>query len=168
MSHAPLNSSRVVAAAFFLSCSATLTLGAVIVSPAGVVQNTASERNNRVDLANAFDRSGLLPSFESGVTDFDSYIAMNPLHSLRAFNNEWFAPTGVATGIIDWDLGSQLTIDRAAIWNEEASGLERLRISASNEAGFSVSTLLGDFTLTENPRDSDYPADISCFCTNSN
>ncbi len=133
----------------------------VMLSPAGVVQNTLGSRVQGTDviLDHAYSGAGL-PAFTSGVTDFDAYLATTPLHTFVALNNEWFAPTGVSTGVIDWDLGSVQSVDRVAIWNEDAHGVQRMNIYTSNDPGFGVSTFIGAFTLTDTTVNADYPADV--------
>jgi hypothetical protein len=129
----------------------------VIRSPIDVV-NVVPNFAGCCEIERTIDQSGLQTGFVSGVTDFDAYFAGAPLHLLD-FNNEWFAPLGVFTAVIDYDLGANYLVDRVAVWNEDAFGAAAVQIFASNFADFSVSTLVGNFLLT-NHAIVNYPADI--------
>lgn len=147
-----------------LSVTLTIVAGtagaSTIVSPVAVVQNTLGEIGPTARLGNAFDQSGLSAGYTSGVTDFDLFLGADPTHTFIADNNEWFAAAGVTSGVIDLDLGSLMVVDRVAIWNEDGTGVQDLRIHTSNDSGFASSTLVGTFTLTDNPAANDYLADV--------
>ncbi len=132
----------------------------VILSPTAISQNTLGNRDANVDIGNVIDQSGLSSAFTSGVTDFDTYLGGNPTHSLAAGDNEWFAPDGEFLGFIDFDLGAVYDVDRVAIWNEDAAGVSRFELITSLDATFAASTSFGFFSLTNNPRDVDYLADV--------
>jgi len=104
---------------------------AVIISP--VAATASSTYSATYDIGNTIDRSGLFTPFVSGVTDFDAYVATNPIHTLVAENNEWFSAEGVTSAQVTYDLGSVIGIDRLALWNEEFSGFGTGRVSVSND-----------------------------------
>lgn len=88
------------------------------------------------DIANTLDHSGLFTDFTSGITDFDVYLATNPIHS-SILTHEWFsnAPTAAVT----YDLGAIVLINVLALWNEEFSGIGAFDFSVStNNVDFAV------------------------------
>ena len=68
----------------------SVTQATVIMSPVAAPVNTLGEFGACCDIGNSIDGSGLAPGFISGVTDFDAYLALNPLHSFAFLNNEFF------------------------------------------------------------------------------
>jgi hypothetical protein len=82
------------------------------------------------------------------------------LHTSIWPGNEWFAPGGVNTSTIDYDLGDNYDILRLALWNEEHSGISRMSVYTSNDAAFGVATLVGVFGVTDNPFGADYAAEV--------
>ncbi len=133
----------------------------VILSPTAAIGNTFGDISTNRDLGNTFDQSGLSAVFVSGVTDFDTYIGGKPTHTLAAINNEWFAAAlEIEFGIIDFDLGASYNITRLALWNEDAAGIDFLRVETSNDNMFNVVTSVGGFPVFDNPRDLDYPAEV--------
>jgi hypothetical protein len=50
-----------------------------------------SQTNNSYAIENTINQSGLSLGYESGVTDFDSYLASKPEHTSNAKGNEWFS-----------------------------------------------------------------------------
>jgi len=145
------------AVALMLSMNAGAT---AILSPTAIIQNTLGDRDGFVDSGNIINGSGLATGFTSGVTDFDTYLSGSPSHTLVAVDNEWFASNAVTSGFLDFDLGADYTLDRVAIWNEDAAGVSRLEILTSLDSSFAVSTSHGFFSLTNNTRDVDYLADV--------
>lgn len=93
--------------------------GAVITSP---VAATASSTFPGFPIENTIDQSGLSVGFISGVTDFDAYIALAPIHTPLSVGNEWFSNNGDTSVTIVYDMGAILLMDRLALWNEEFSG----------------------------------------------
>jgi len=132
----------------------------VILSPTAVLQNTAGDFSSDFDILQAIDQSGLSANFTSGVTDFDTYLAGNPTHTLDAIGNEYFSPEGVNAGIIDFDLGAEYSINRLALWNEEVAGISTLNILTSNDPLFLTSNVAGDFLPSNNPNGADYSAEV--------
>lgn len=148
---------------FSFALATTLALhanAAVITSPVSVLQNTAGDLLPIADIGNIIDQSGLSVPFQSGVDDFDTYIAGNPLHTILLENFEWFATFTVMSGNIDLDMGSQLTISRLALWNTEGFGIQTLSVQTSNDPAFASSTNVGSFNAMQNPNDIDYPAQV--------
>lgn len=76
----PTVRTRILAVLAIALC-ATSTRASVVLSPIAVLQNTAGFCCDANDNGNMIDRSGLINPFVSGVTDFDSYIGQNPMHT---------------------------------------------------------------------------------------
>lgn len=92
------------------------------------------------------------------MTNFDAYIASSPTHTLLAAGNEWFSALGVTRATITYDLGSVLTIDRMALWNEEFSGFGTGAIDISSDGtSFSALTTINP---TDSPFGQDYGAQV--------
>ncbi|MEM9663071.1 MAG: hypothetical protein AAF937_12270 [Planctomycetota bacterium] len=129
----------------------------VITSPAAILANTAGSFSS-TQVEDAFNGSGLTPTFESGVTDFDDYLALNPLHTNLFEGAEWFSR---GPGSVDLDLGATLLITRLAIWNEEGdNGVGDLRVSVASDSSFSDLTEIGSFAPASNPVGLEYPAEV--------
>lgn len=94
----------------------------------------------------------LTPAYQSGVTDFDSYIASNPRDTSDT-GNIWRSATGSPIGFIDFDLGGAFSLDRIALWNvaNPDRAVEDFRVLGSNSSDFSSSLLLGDFAAAVSP-----------------
>lgn len=132
---------------------------AAIVSPTGAT--ASSQFSADYDIGNTIDQSGLSVGYTSGVTNFDTYLALNPTHTPVATGFEWFTPQGVREATVTYDLGGANTIDRLALWNEEVSGFGAASIFASlDNVLFSPLTTINP---VDSPLDSDYAAQIFAF-----
>lgn len=131
----------------------------LILSP--VSATASSEFGTNFSITNTINQSGLSTGFNSGVDDFDTYLASNPTHTLAAANNEWFTARDVTNATVTYDLGNLFNINRLALWNEESSGIGSFNISVStdNINYFNVASNLNPF---DNPLD-DYPAEVFGF-----
>ncbi|MEW6995267.1 PEP-CTERM sorting domain-containing protein [Colwelliaceae bacterium MEBiC 14330] len=102
-------------------------------------------------LANdAIDQSGLSIGYTSGVSDFDTYLSLNPTHI--ADSNTWFSSVGVSSGYFDLSLGGMFNISSLALWNESQTsgqGVNTFNLYAANNIDFNASTLLGSFAAIE-------------------
>lgn len=144
-----------------LSVAALITLagaaaqGAIIVSPIGA---TASSTFPGFTIDDTINHNGLPTPFTSGVTDFDTYLATNPLHDFVAQGNEWFSDEGVTSATIVYDLGSILSVDRLALWNEDFSGFGTGNIAISDD---NVSfTALTTINPVDTPLNQNYGAQV--------
>ena len=131
---------------------------AVIRSATSASIITGNEFDACCDIGNVIDQSGLSLNYTSGVTDFDTYIGLNPLHTFYYQDNEYFANNGTLTGLIEFDLGGIFSLDRIALWNEEGAGISLLDILVSTD-GLIFTEILSDFSPIDNP-DADYPAEV--------
>lgn len=128
---------------------------AVIVSPTAASASSTWSSEFRIE--NTIDQSGLYTAFTSGMTDFDAYVATNPMHSLAAVR-EWWSDNGTSTAQVTYDLGSTLTIDRLALWNEESAGFGTASLSYSVD-GLSF-TSIASISPTDVAGIEDYPVQV--------
>jgi len=152
------------ASAVALGCIAVASYPAqagVITSPVSAVIDTSGPGFG--DINDTLNQNGLSSNFVSGVTDFDTYIATNPIHTDIFAGFEWFGNSGTTTAIVTYNLGSVLNIDRLALWNEESSGIGVLDLSYSTD-GVTFTPLALGLLPTDNPP-ADYPADVFSFPT---
>jgi hypothetical protein len=163
MNHASEWMRVLVGAAIAIGYS-TATLAGVIISPTSAVINTGGPGFGSIN--DTFNHNGLLTNFTSGVTNFNTYIAGNPLHSLVFSGNEWFSNSGTTSASVTYSLGSVQTIDKMALWNEDASGIGLLNLLVSSD-GINFTPLVTGFVPTNNPINIDYPADIISFAATS-
>src|SRR5437867_6102140 len=128
----------------------------VITSPTGATASSTFSAD--YDIGNTIDESCLSISFVSGTTNFDTYLAGNPIHSVVAINNVWFTALDVTQAIVTYDLGKPLTVDRLALWNEAFSGFGTGRISYSLDGHTFLSLI--SISPVDNPADQSYGAQV--------
>ena len=156
-----MNRSQV--ASLLLAASAAISMNAwagVITSPTAVVGLVGGEAGAG-DVQHIIDRSGLSPTFTSGVTDFDTYIGGNPRHTFLYEGYEWFAAFGNTSASITLDMGSAVSLRRLAFWNDEYSGTSRLTVFACDTVACGVAINLGQFSPINNDASvTDYGAEV--------
>ena len=108
-----------------------------------------------------FNQNGLLTTYTNGVTDFDTYVAGNPLHSLVFAGNEWFSDQ-VNAAVVTYNLGVAKTFDALALWNEDFSGIGLLSLLTSTD-GINFSPLVAGLAPPDNLNDADYGPDVFSF-----
>lgn len=114
-------------------------------------------------LTDTLDQSGLETGYTSGVTDFDTYLGTDPLHSIVFAGFEWFANTGITGASVTYDLGAATVIDALALWNEESAGIMTLDVLASLD-GVSFASIASGLMPTDNVlADGSYGADVFQF-----
>jgi hypothetical protein len=101
----------------------------------------------------AINQSALSTSYVSGVTDFDAYTAtaFTTLSGGGGFNI-WYSAQGVLTGNFDFYLGGAFSIESFALWNDPQSagqGVNSFTLLAANDAAFTTTTLLGNYSAVE-------------------
>jgi len=119
------------------------------------------------DITSTYDMYGLLEDYESGVTDFDSYIASAPLHvwdfsvkeGSTTYYYEWFSASGSTAATVSYDLGSVQQTQGMALWNEDGNGIGKLNILGSVD-GVTWTTLASQLSPTDHPAVQDYGADV--------
>jgi PEP-CTERM motif len=145
----------VLAASIFMASPAS---AASIIAPiSGVIDSGGPGFGS---LTETFNQAGLLSGYTAGVTDFDSYLATNPLHTLTFSGNEWFGNSGTTAATVTYDFGALVSVDRLALWNEESSGIGTLNLLGSTD-GLTF-TSLGTYSPFDNPL-ADYPAEVFSF-----
>lgn len=80
---------------------------------------------------------GLNRAYVSGLSDFDEFLANNPLHNRGPFT-EWLSAEQQSSARITFDFGQFVTIDKLAIWDEDASSVSRFVLSAPGRARFAT------------------------------
>ena len=116
------------------------------------------------NIADTFNEHGLLTTYVPNVTDFDTYIAGNPMHTDIFSGFEWFSNSGTSSAQVTYDFGSVRSFDKLALWNEESSGIGQLDLFTSVD-GVTFTALATVFP-TDNPL-ANYPADVFTFGTTS-
>lgn len=151
-----------------LSSFTILSLAMALASPA-LGQTIIAPTSGVIDiggpgfgtLTETFNQAGLSSNYTSGVTGFDDYLATNPSHTLVFAGFEWFSNEGTDSAQVTYDFGSAVTIDRLALWNEESSGIGSLSLASSLDG--TTFSFLGLFSPVNNPRGSDYLAEVFAF-----
>ena len=142
-----LPASAVSAQAIFSPTAAVITLG----GPGfGSINDT-------------FNHNGLLTNFTSDVTNFNTYIAGNPKHSLVFAGNEWFSNDGSNAATVIYDLGSSRSFDRFALWNEDFAGVGSVQLSISSDNV--TFTPFTSFNPVDTPNNTDYGPQVFSFGT---
>jgi len=147
-------------------CAATFAAGnalaGVVLSP---VSGTASDTysGGGTPISNTYDQTGLSPTFTSGVTDWNSYFAGNPLKGY-VFSNEWFTNYGVTSATVTYDLGSVYKIDDFALWEEDAAGIGNTNVLVSTD-GVSYTPVLTGIVPVQPTLGVDYGAQFFDFST---
>jgi hypothetical protein len=115
---------------------------------------------------NLINHGGLLTPFVSGVTDFDTYLALNPQHTALSAGAEWFTPFGATGATLTFDMGSIMQLDALAIWVDEFWGAGHVSVALSTDGV--AYTGVGAFAPTDWPRTAaNYGADVFNFASTS-
>ena len=115
-------------------------------------------------IADTFNQNGLFTNYVANVTDFDTYIATNPMHTDNFPGDEWFSNDGTNSAQVTYDFGSLRSFNALALWNEESSGIGQLDLFTSVDGV--TFTALATIFPTDNPL-ANYPADVFTFGTTS-
>lgn len=113
-------------------------------------------------VANLINHGGLLTNFTSGVTDFDTYLAGNPLHTSISAGAEWFTDFNQPGAVLNFDMGSVTGLDKLAVWVDEFWGVGTIALGLSVDGVTFNPT--GSFNPTDWPSNaSNYGADVFSF-----
>lgn len=154
MKKALLFSAAVLAANTALAGTVTSAVSAV----------ASSEFGPGFGINNAISQLGLYTGYVSGVTDFDSYLASNPIHNMVA-GNEWFSASGTQSASVTFDLGTAFGISSMAIWAEDAWGpMSGINFLGSTD-GITFWNILSNISLVDNVINIDYGATRYDFST---
>lgn len=162
-----------------IATAATLTFAALSSTNAGVIVSATSVEilsgfPGSGDITSTYDLFGLIDDYESGVTDFDAYIASNPLHvwdfdgidESGPFFYEWFSEFGTPNATVSYDLGSVQQTQGMALWNEDGNGIGSLNILGSID-GLNWVSLGSNLSPTNHEEQTDYGADVFSWSTTS-
>lgn len=155
-----------------LAIAAALSAAALSSAQAGVVVSAQSAQVLTSGpgvgaITSTFDQYGLITDYTSGVTDFDTYIASNPLHvwdfsvvdAGTTYYYEWFSNFGTSTATISYDLGETRFTQGMALWNEDGNGIGKLNILGSVD-GITWTALGSNLSPTNNAEGVDYSANV--------
>ncbi len=165
-----MSSNRLLKCAAVLSALVTATLpfaaGAVIISPVAVTATNSFPDSTFGNPLNLINHGGLLTDFTSGVTDFDTYMAGNPQHTIISTGAEWFTNYEISSATLVFDLGANIVVDRVAVWTDEFWGAGSIAVALSlDNVGF---TGVGSFNPTDwAPSVASYGADVFGFAATS-
>jgi hypothetical protein len=143
-------------------CALPVQAGVIIAPVAGVINSGGPGFGT---LTETFNQAGLFTNYVAGVTDFDAYIALNPMHTDIFPGYEWFSNQGTTSASVTYDFGAVMPIRKLALWNEETSGIGRLDLYWSTDNVNYFALALG-LLPTDNPV-ADYPADVFAFTPTS-
>jgi hypothetical protein len=143
---------RGFAPAAVIAAFAILTAGvaatSTIFSPDQVIRNDFGEFGATTVVTRLIDGAGMSVGFTSGVTDCDTYAAGGPTYGSNNGGGHFFGQRdALAPGVVDFDFGQTLTIDRIWLFNNPARGILSLEIYTSTVSDFSVSAMVGSFSL---------------------
>ena len=155
-----------------IAIAAALSAAALSSAQAGVVVSAQSAQvltgaPGVGAISSTFDQYGLITDYVSGVTDFDTYIASNPLHVWdfsvvdmgTTYYYEWFSNFGTSTATISYDLGDAYELHGMALWNEDGNGIGKLNVLGSLD-GITWTTLGSSLTPSNNAEGVDYGANV--------
>lgn len=123
---------RLLGIALLLATPLTAHAGAILSATSVTASNSFPDAvfGNPNNLIN---QGGLATGYVSGVTDFDTYIAGDPRHTVISEGAEWFTNSGVPSASLTFDLGSLMYIDGLATWVDEFWGAGFIGVSASTD-----------------------------------
>jgi hypothetical protein len=119
----------------------------VMFDPASVSTDMGTFSGN---INNVINQSGQNPTYISDVTDFAVYTSSAKANPGVA-SNLWTSAGGATTGNVDFNLGGSVEIDAFAIWaliSTNGDNIGNFTLLASNDASFTTTTMLGNFTPT--------------------
>lgn len=151
---------------WMLGAAAVLALGcsgaqaAVVLGAKSVVVNVGGQAGGSAPTSpwaaqNMINQTGLNKTYVSGVTDFDAYIASNPLHNSGPYS-EWNSATPITSARITFDFGEEVTIDRLAWWDEDQTSNTLVTLS-------SLDGVFDSFRPEEAPRAQTWGAQVFGF-----
>lgn len=160
-----------------LAIAAALSAAALSSAQAGVVVSAQSAQiiagaPGVGAISSTYDQYGLINDYVSGVTDFDTYIASNPLHvwdfsvvdAGTTYYYEWFSNFGTTTATVSYDLGEVYDVHGLALWNEDGNGIGKLNILGSLD-GLTWTSLGSNLSPTNHAEGLDYGADVFSWST---
>jgi hypothetical protein len=156
--------------ALWLAVGAAALTGVSTPAQAAVVLSAASwaQVSGGVEFGNngGINQGGLLTPYTSGVTDWTTYFAGNPLHTFERINSnpfyyKEFWVTG-STASIRFNFGTAVELSGIALWVEDAAGMQQFNLKDG-----SGNLLISNQTATDNPGGANYGADLYTFTQTS-
>lgn len=144
------------AAALSVALLSSAQAGVIVSAVGAEIISGGPGFGNIADTHNLF---GLFEDYISGVTDFDTYLASEPIHSFEFEDYEWFSNTGSTSAVVSYDLGSVRNLLGMALWNEDAAGVGSLNILGSTD-GVNWQTLVTGASPTDSVAEANYGADV--------
>ena len=103
------------------------------------------------------DQSGLSATYTSGVDDFDTFIASNPVHDNLA-ENVWSTSVYTVNSSLDFSFDQSYSFESMALWNRGTqqygqafnNQIGSFQLFSSSDASFSNLTLVGEYTAAAN------------------
>lgn len=115
-------------------------IASTIVAPVSALASSQFiSPGNDYFIENTFDQSGLSAGYNSGVTDFDTYLASKPSHTSNANGNEWFSrdyrnSRSRLKGLtVTYKFAELMSINSFALWNDEFAGLGKTLLLSSED-----------------------------------
>lgn len=145
-----------MAVALGLACAAysgQATASTIVVPVSAEASSQYTLLGYDYSIDNTFNQAGLFNGYNSGVDDFDTYLATMPEHTSYADGNEWFSENfrntrrRLAGLTITYKFSEVMSINSFALWNDEFAGLGKTKLQYSAD-GNTYSTLL---TITPKP-----------------
>ena len=146
------------AVVLIVTFTTTASASVIVSATDATASSTFGGIGSPVDIQHTIDQSGLSITYNSGVTDFDTYLSLAPIHTFVAEQFEWFGNISSSTAVITYDLGSVLSIDRLVLWGEESSGFGTANILSSIDGV--TFNLLTTINPLANPLLNDYAAEV--------
>ena len=133
-------SNTAIVSLIFLLTSSPIMAGFML-QPVNVTSNVENTPPTAL-----IDQAGLSSGYTSRITNFDTYLALNPTHNGENFG--WLTSLNVTAAQLTFDLGGLNPIESLAIWNSGIAvlGIKDFSILASNDSSFLTSVNLGSFT----------------------
>jgi hypothetical protein len=98
------------------------------------------------------DQTGLTKTYVSGVTDFDTFLGLNPKHRDAGSPISFFASSFTRSANVDFDMGSILNLTKLVLWNYPSlfsAGIIDFSIYSSTTSNFLMASLLGTFNADD-------------------
>ena len=162
MNNKKLNKLKNIGCSLILTATSisTANAGVIISATHAVVNSGGGTWQESGYIENTYNQAGLYDNYQSGVTDFDSYIASSPFHTSDFNDNEWFSTLGSGaapvSASVTYDLGSFNNINAVALWNEESAGIAILDLFGSLD-GVNFFSLANGLMPNDNPFDVNQP-----------
>lgn len=135
----------------------------VVLSP---VSGTASDTYSLggTPLSNTYQQVGLDPTFTSGVTNWNTYFAGDPVKNWL-YTNAWFTNYGVSSAVVIYDLGATYNISDFALWLPDLDGIGNTNVLYSTNGTTYSPLLTGIVPVPTNAVYTDYGAQFFSFST---